>query len=145
VFKSAVGVVVHVQRQLAALPDHDRRHHNVFDSIPASMPLVKSGKLRVLAVASSKRITACCPTSPPWPKRVSRVLKGQQRVYVRWGTPPAVIAALARAIQTAIESQTPSSACRDRRGTQIQCGAGFGAVVEQGFITWGKAVNVGSS
>jgi tripartite-type tricarboxylate transporter receptor subunit TctC len=148
VFKSAVGVdLVHVpyKGSSQALPDLIAGTASMmFDSIPASMPLVKSGKLRVLAVASSKRISLL----PDVPTVAEAGVKGFEANNVFGmsapkGTPPAVIAALAKAIQTAVESPELKQRMQEQ-GVELKFSAApeFGAVVEQEFRTWGKAVEM---
>ena len=148
VFKSAVGVdLVHVpyKGSSQALPDLIAGTASMmFDSIPASMPLVKSGKLRVLAVASSKRISLL----PDVPTVAEAGVKGFEANNVFGmsapkGTPPAVIAVLAKAIQTAVESPELKQRMQEQ-GVELKFSAApeFGAVVEQEFRTWGKAVEM---
>jgi tripartite-type tricarboxylate transporter receptor subunit TctC len=39
----------------------------MFDNLPSALPQIKAGKLKAIAVTSSKR-SAACPTCPPSPK-----------------------------------------------------------------------------
>ncbi len=148
VFKSAVGVdLVHVpyKGSSQALPDLMAGTASMmFDSIPASMPHVKSGKLRVLAVASSKRVGLL----PDVPTVAEAGVKGFEAnnvfgISAPKGTPPAVIATLAKAIQTAVESPELKQRLQDQ-GVELKFtpAAEFGQVIEQEFRTWGKAVEM---
>ena len=148
VFKSTVGVdLVHVpyKGSSQALPDLMAGTASMmFDSIPASMPHVKSGKLRVLAVASSKRVSLL----PDVPTVAEAGVKGFEAnnvfgISAPRGTPPAVIATLAKAIQAAVDSPELKQRLQDQ-GVELKFtpAAEFGQVIEQEFRTWGKAVEM---
>ena len=148
VFKSAAGVdLVHVpyKGSSQALPDLMAGTASMmFDSIPASMPHVKSGKLRVLAVASSKRVGLL----PDVPTVAEAGVKGFEAnnvfgISAPKGTPPAVIATLAKAIQAAVDSPELKQRLQDQ-GVELKFSptAEFGQVIEQEFRTWGKAVEM---
>ena len=145
-FKSAAGLdMVHVpyKGSSQALPDlMAGRSSMMFDSIPASMPHVKSGRLRVLAVASGKRLGML----PDVPTVDESGLKGFQAdnlfgFAAPRGTPPAIIAILARAIQGALASSELQQRM-EAQGVELRYSAPdeFGRLVEQEFRTWGKAV-----
>jgi len=147
-FKSAAGVdLVHVpyKGSSQALPDLMAGTASMmFDSIPASMPHVKSGKLRVLAVASSKRVSLL----PNVPTVDESGVKGFEAnnvfgISAPKGTPPAVIATLAKAIQAAVDSPELKQRMQDQ-GVELKFtpAAEFGQVIEQEFRTWGKAVDM---
>jgi tripartite-type tricarboxylate transporter receptor subunit TctC len=145
-FKSAAGVnIVHVpyKGSSQALPDLMAGSSSMmFDSIPASMPHVKSGKLRVLAVASSKRM----PLLPDVPTVAESGIPGfaADNVFglmVPKGTPPEAIAALTKAARAALD--TPELKQRMlEQGVELRYtpAAEFAKVVDQEFRVWGKAV-----
>lgn len=114
----------------------------MFDSIPASMPHVKSGKLRVLAVASGKRVSSL----PDVPTVQEAGVKGFEAnnlfgFIVPKGTPPEAIAKLAKALESVVNS--PDLRRRmGEQGVELQFTptAEFGKMIETEFKTWGKAV-----
>jgi tripartite-type tricarboxylate transporter receptor subunit TctC len=114
----------------------------MFDSIPASMPHVKAGKLRVLAVASSKRLAML----PNVPTVDESGLKGVAAdnvfgLMVPKGTPPAAIAALAKSVQAALAAPELRQRLQDQ-GVELRWSSDheFARLIEQEFRTWGKAV-----
>jgi tripartite-type tricarboxylate transporter receptor subunit TctC len=114
----------------------------MFDSIPASMPHVKSGRLRVLAVASSKRMAML----PDVPTVAESGLKGfaADNVFgliAPKGTPPQALAALAKAVRSALESAELRQRLQDQ-GVELRYTPAdeFAKVVDQEFRTWGQAV-----
>lgn len=146
VFKATAGLdLVHVpyKGSSQALPDlMAGTSQMMFDSIPASMPHVKSGRLRVLAVASGKRVSSL----PDVPTVDESGLKGFEAnnlfgLTAPKGTPPAVIATLAKAVQNVLASP-------ELRQRMVEQGVElnytppeeFGQMIEQEFRTWGKAV-----
>lgn len=146
VFKTAAGVdMVHVpyKGSSQALPDLMAGSSSMmFDSIPASMSHVKSGRLRVLAVASSKRVGLL----PNVPTVDESGLKGfaannEFGISAPKGTPPAVIATLSKAIQTALNS-TDLKQKMQEQGVELRfvASAEFGQITEQEFRVWAKAV-----
>src|SRR5262249_55517868 len=113
----------------------------MFDSIPASMPHVKAGKLRVLAVASSKRL-ALLPDVPTIAEAgVNFSADNVFGLMVPKGTPPQAIAALNRAVRAAVESPDLKQRLLDQ-GVELRYTAGeeFGKIVDEEFRTWGKVV-----
>ena len=147
-FKAAAGLdLVHVpyKGSSQALPDLMAGSSSMmFDSIPASMPHVKSGKLRVLAVASSKRVGLL----PAVPTVNEAGLKGFEAnnvfgISAPKGTPAAVLATLSKAIQTALSS-TELKQRMQEQGVELKYTPAeeFGLVTEQEFRTWGKAVEM---
>jgi tripartite-type tricarboxylate transporter receptor subunit TctC len=147
-FKTAAGLdLVHVpyKGSSQALPDLMAGSSSMmFDSIPASMPHVKSGKLRVLAVASSKRVGLL----PAVPTVSEAGLKGFEAnnvfgISAPKGTPAPVLATLARAIQTALNSPELRQRMQDQ-GVELKYTPAeeFGPIIEQEFRTWGKAVEM---
>ena len=148
VFKAAAGIdLVHVpyKGSSQALPDLIAGSSSMmFDSIPASMPHVKSGKLRVLAVASSKRV-AVLPNVPTVDESGIKGFEANNLfgISAPKGTPPAVIAILANAIQAALNSPELKQRM-EAQGVELKFTPAeeFGRMVEQEFRTWGKAVEM---
>jgi tripartite-type tricarboxylate transporter receptor subunit TctC len=145
-FKGAAGVeIVHIpyKGSSQALPDLMAGSSSMmFDSIPASMPHVKSGRLRVLAVASSKRMAML----PDVPTVAESGLQGfaADNVFglmAPKGTPPQAMAALAKAVRAALDSAELRQRLQDQ-GVELRYTPAdeFAKVVEQEFRTWGKAV-----
>ena len=146
VFKASTGVdLVHVpyKGSSQALPDLIAGTASMmFDSIPAAMPQVKAGKLRVLAVASGKRLAML----PDIPTVDESGVKGFEAnnvfgISAPKGTPAVVLATLARSIETALASPDLKQRM-EAQGVELKFTAAdaFGRVVEQEFSTWGKAV-----
>jgi tripartite-type tricarboxylate transporter receptor subunit TctC len=108
------------------------------------MPHVKSGKLRVLAVASSKRVSSM----PNVPTVDEAGLKGFEAnnvfgISAPKGTPAPVLATLAKAVQAALN--TPELKQRmQEQGVELKYTPPeeFGPLVEQEFRIWGKAVEM---
>ena len=146
VFKASTGVdLVHVpyKGSSQALPDLMAGTSSMmFDSIPASMPHVKSGKLRVLAVASGKRV-AMLPNVPTVDESGVKGFEANNLFgfSAPKGTPATVIATLSKAIQTALDSPELKQRMQDQ-GVELKFtpAAEFGVMVEQEFRAWGKAV-----
>jgi len=146
VFKASTGVdLVHVpyKGSSQALPDLMAGTSSMmFDSIPASMPHVKSGRLRILAVASSKRV-AMLPNVPTVDESGVKGFEANNLFgfSAPKGTPPAVIATLAKAIQTALASPELYQRMQDQ-GVDLKFtpAAEFGVMIDQEFRAWGKAV-----
>jgi tripartite-type tricarboxylate transporter receptor subunit TctC len=145
-FKAAAGVdLVHIpyKGSSQALPDLMAGSSSMmFDSIPASMPHVKAGKLRVLAVASSKRLAML----PNVPTVDESGLKGVAAdnvfgLMVPKGTPPAAIAALAKSVQAALAAPELRQRLQDQ-GVELRWSSDheFARLIDQEFRTWGKAV-----
>lgn len=148
VFKAAAGVdLVHVpyKGSSQALPDLMAGTSSMmFDSIPASMPHVKSGRLRVLAVASGKRV-AMLPHVPTVDESGVKGFEANNLfgVSAPKGTPASVIATLSKAIQAALNSPELKQRMQDQ-GVELKFTPAdeFGRMVEQEFRTWGKAVEM---
>jgi tripartite-type tricarboxylate transporter receptor subunit TctC len=148
VFKTATGVdLVHVpyKGSAQALPDlMSGSSSMMFDSLPASMPHVKSGRLRVLAVASGKRLSLL----PNVPTVEESGVKGFEAnnvfgISAPKGTPAAIMTTLSKAIQTAVGSPELKQRMQDQ-GVELKFTPAdeFGRMVEQEFRTWGKAVEM---
>ncbi len=147
-FKSAAGLdIVHVpyKGSSQAIPDVIAGTASLmFDSIPASMPQVKGGRMRVLAVASGKRIGLL----PDVPTVEESGVKGFRADNVFGfsapkGTPPAVIAVLAKAIQRVLGAPELTQRMLEQ-GVELKFvpTEEFGRQVEQEFRTWAKAVEL---
>jgi tripartite-type tricarboxylate transporter receptor subunit TctC len=145
-FKSAAGVdIVHVpyKGSSQALPDLMAGSASMmFDSIPASMPHVKSGRLRVLAVASGHRMAML----PDVPTVAESGLKGFAAdnvfgVMAPKGTPPQAIAAIAKAVRAAVDAPDVRQRLQDQ-GVELHYTAAdaFGKQVDQEFRTWARVV-----
>lgn len=145
-FKMKTGVdVVHVpyKGSSQALPDlMAGTAAMMFDSIPGSMPHVKSGRLKVLAVASGKRVSSL----PDVPTVQEAGVPGFEAnnlfgFHVPKGTPAAAIKVLAGAIETALAApglrQTMEAQGVELKYTQAD---EFGKMVAQEFSTWGQVV-----
>jgi tripartite-type tricarboxylate transporter receptor subunit TctC len=101
-FKLAAGLnIVHVSYRGSgpALTDVIAGHVPImFDGVPSSLPMVKAGKLRALALMSIQRL----PTAPDIPT-VAETIPGFEAdgwfaVYAPAGTPEAIVSRLNRAI-----------------------------------------------
>ena len=148
VFMTTVGLdLVHVpyKGSSQALPDLMSGISNMmFDSIPASMPHVKSGKLRVLAVASSKRMSLL----PNVPTVDESGVKGFEAnnlfgIAAPKGTPAPVLAKLAKAIQSSLSSPDLKERMQ-AQGVELKFTSGedFAPLIEREFRIWGKAVEM---
>ncbi|MBA2960766.1 MULTISPECIES: Bug family tripartite tricarboxylate transporter substrate binding protein [Ramlibacter] len=146
VFKAAAGVdITHIpyKGSSQALPDLMSGSSSLmFDSIPASMPHVKAGKLRVLAVASSRRM-AMLPDVPTVAESGLRGFSADNvfGVVAPKGTPPQVLATLQRAVRAAVEAPELRQRLQDQ-GVELRFSAPdeFGKTIEQEFRTWGQVV-----
>lgn len=145
-FKIKTGVdVVHVpyKGSSQALPDLIAgTAAMMFDSIPGSMPHVKSGRLKVLAVASGKRVSSL----PDVPTVQEAGVPGFEAnnlfgFHVPKGTPPAAIKVLAGAIETALAAPELRQSM-EAQGVELKYTQAdeFGKMVAQEFSTWGQVV-----
>jgi tripartite-type tricarboxylate transporter receptor subunit TctC len=145
-FKMATGVdIVHIpyKGSSQALPDLIAGSSSMmFDSIPGSMPHVKSGKLRVLAVASGKRFSML----PNVPTVQESGVPGFEAnnlfgLVAPQGTPPAVIAALAKAVEKVLASPDLKQRL-EAQGAELKFTPPeeFGKMIDQEFRNWGKVV-----
>ena len=145
-FKIRTGVdVLHVpyKGSSQALPDLIAGSSAMmFDSIPASMPHVKAGKLRVLAVASGKRVSSL----PDVPTVQEAGVPGFEAnnlfgFVVPKGTPAPAIKALSAAIQSAVTAPGMREAM-EAQGVELKFtpAAEFGRMMDQEFSVWGKVV-----
>jgi tripartite-type tricarboxylate transporter receptor subunit TctC len=118
-FKVMAGVdLLHVPYKSAgaAMPDLIGNQVQVFfDIMPSTLPTVKSGKLRGIAVTSARRSNA----TPDLPTVAEAGVAGYEftawfGIFAPTGTPPAVIARLNTAINQVMQTQD----MRDRLATQ---------------------------
>jgi tripartite-type tricarboxylate transporter receptor subunit TctC len=145
-FKAAAGVdITHIpyKGSSQALPDLMAGSSSMmFDSIPASMPHVKAGKLRVLAVASTRRI-AMLPDVPTVAESGLRGFAADNvfGIMAPKGTPPAAIAGLTRSLRAALDNPEFRQRMQDQ-GVELRFSPAdeFAKVVDQEFRTWGRAV-----
>ena len=116
----------------------------MFDSLPASAALLRSGKLRVLAVASGQRITAL----PNVPTMAESGVKGFEAnnvfgISAPKGTPPAVVATLGKAVQAAVQAPELQQRLQDQGiALKFTPAAEFSQLIEQEFRVWGNAVEI---
>jgi len=145
-FKMRTGVdIVHVpyKGSSQALPElMSGSSAMMFDSIPGSMPHVKSGRLKVLAVASGKRVSSL----PNVPTVQEAGVPGFEAnnlfgFVVPKGTPPAAVAALSRAIENALNAPSLHQTM-EAQGVELKYTPAdeFGKMMDQEFKTWGQVV-----
>ena len=145
-FKATTGVeMTHIpyKGSSQALPDlMSGSSSMMFDSIPASMPHVKAGKLRVLAVAASRRL-AMLPDVPTIAEAgVNFSADNHFAIMVPKGTPPQAIAALTRAVRAAVESTELKQRLQEQ-GVELRYTPAeeYTKVIDEEFRTWGKVVH----
>ena len=145
-WKRAAGVdALHVPYKGAGPVMTDLIGHQVdlhFASLPAGLPLIKSGKLRALAVTAPQRLASL----PDVPTLIEsgyrdfdyRVLYG---VLAPRGTPPAIVERLHDEIARALQ-QPDLRAALAARGVDPQPGSAsqFGAYLDGERRKWAKAV-----
>jgi len=145
-FKMQTGVdMVHVpyKGSSQALPElMSGSSAMMFDSIPGSMPHVKSGRLKVLAVASGKRVSSL----PDVPTVQEAGVPGFEAnnlfgFVVPKGTPPAAVAVLSRAMENAVNAPSLRQAM-EAQGVELKFTPPdeFGKMIDQEFRTWGRVV-----
>ena len=145
-FKIRTGTdVVHVpyKGSAQALPDlMAGTAAMMFDSIPSAMPHVKTGRLRVLAVASGKRVGSL----PDVPTVQEAGVTGFEAnnlfgFMVPKGTPAPAIKALSDAIESAIAAPGLRQSM-EAQGVELKFTPAdeFGKMVAQEFTTWGQVV-----
>lgn len=145
-FKIKTGVdVLHVpyKGSSQALPDlMAGTAAMMFDSIPASMPQVRSGRLKVLAVASGKRVSSL----PEVPTVQEAGVPGFEAnnlfgFVVPKGTPAAAVRTLSGAIEAALAAPGLRQAM-EAQGVELKFtpAAEFGKMIAQEFTTWGQVV-----
>ena len=112
-----------------------------FDNLPGSVELVKSGKLKALAVTSAKR-SFVFPDLPS----IGETIPGYDvslyyGVSAPKGTPPDVIAVLNRAINAALADPKMKARIAEFGGTPLSLTPeGFGKLVADETVKWEKVV-----
>ena len=143
VFKNIAGLdLVHVpyKGSSQALPDLMAGTSSMmFDSIPASLQHVKSGRLKVLAVASSKRVGLL----PSVPTVDESGLKGFEAnnyfgLNAPKNTPTSTLAVLSKAVQSVLNSAELRQRIQDQ-GVDLKFipAEEFAGLTEQEFRIWG--------
>lgn len=143
-FRLRTGVdVVHVPYKGSsfAMPDlMAGRAAMMFDSIPSAMPHVKSGKLRLLGVASEKRVSSL-PEAQTMGEAGIQDFRANNLfgLVAPKGTPPAVVkklAAAARAVVAMPEFAQPLVT----QGVEVQYTPAdeFGRMIAEEMRTWNK-------
>ena len=114
----------------------------MFDSVAASMPLVRAGKVRALAVASSSRV----PSMPELPTVAQAGMPGYEAdnwfgLYVPKGTPPEAIALLARTVAEILKDPaTVESLVQKGYIVTPGDGAKLAPLVAQDHARWDKVI-----
>lgn len=114
----------------------------MFNSVPAVLDFVKSGKLRALAIGSTER-NPRLPEVPTLieagvPKFESTVWSG---VFVKAGTPPAIVQRLNREIVAILETPSFRKPLEDQGFVVSPNTPGqFAALIEKDMKVWGKVV-----
>jgi tripartite-type tricarboxylate transporter receptor subunit TctC len=147
IFKSLAGVqVVHVPYKGTGQSMQDLlggQHLVAFDTMPASSPHVRSGKLRALAVSSATRV----PGLPDVPTAEEAGLAGYvvstwYGVFAPAGTPPAIVARLHA--ETVKAMQTPDTKAKlegiGADGTVSRSPEEFAALVRADTARYAKIV-----
>lgn len=113
-----------------------------FASLPAAVSLVKSGKLRALAVTSPHRL----PQLPEVPTMIESGFPGFDYsvlygVLAPAGTPPAIVAKLNAEMNRALQTDEMRAGMAER-GVELRTGspADFGSFLAAERIKWEKAV-----
>lgn len=126
-----------------ALPDLIAgRTQYMIDIIVSALPLVQSGKLRMLAVTTTKRY----PTLPEVPTVAESGLPGYEAAqWYGLFAPAGVPAAVAKKIETDVARLVDNKSLRTglaQRGAEMMYGnsAQFTAVVKQDIAKWAKVV-----
>ncbi|AJG23985.1 Bug family tripartite tricarboxylate transporter substrate binding protein [Cupriavidus basilensis] len=149
-FKLRTGVdVVHVpyKGSAFALPDlMAGRASMMFDSIPSALPHVKSGKLRLLAVASEHRLSAL-PDAQTVTEAGIRDFRADNLfgLVAPKGTPPQVLKQLSTAMKDVLASPELAAAM-EAQGVQIKYTAPepFGRMIGDEMRAWEKVARAAS-
>ena len=145
-FKIKTGVdIVHVpyKGSSQALPELvSGSSAMMFDSVAGSMPLVKAGKLKVLAVSSSRRVSSL-PNVPTMEEAGVRGYAADNLfgVVAPKGTPPEVVQKLAKAIEGAVKSDSLRQTLQ-AQGVELHYNSPeeFGRMIDADFRNWAKVV-----
>ncbi|OWT59232.1 tripartite tricarboxylate transporter substrate binding protein [Candidimonas nitroreducens] len=114
----------------------------MFSNLPVSLPLVRSGRLRALAVSSAARV----PTAPDIPTVAESGIAGFEAgtwfaVVAPKGTPPAVVQTLNHAIGRALSDPKLRSTLQNQ-GVTVQAGsaADLDKYIESEYRKWARVV-----
>ncbi|MFA5912305.1 MAG: tripartite tricarboxylate transporter substrate binding protein [Burkholderiales bacterium] len=145
-FRSAAGVdVLHVPYKGAAPATTDLLGGQItmmFNTVPVALPLIRSGKLKALAVTSPKRHFAL-PDVPTftelgYPSVASATWVG---LFAPAGTPREVVAKVAQALERALREKTVVDTLRLQGAEpQFMDSAAFGHYVDGEITRWGGVV-----
>ena len=145
-FEQSTGVIgVDIQYKGSASVMADLmagRIHYYFDSIVSSLPLHRSGKIRVLAVASEQRSPAALdlPTFAElgYPKMRSETVYG---LFAPAATPRATINQLSKAVaDAALAEDLRARLVRDGTVPASSTPEGFAEIIRQDFDTWSEII-----
>ena len=145
-FRSAAGVdVLHVPYKGAAPATTDLLGGQItmmFNTVPVALPLIRSGKLKALAVTSPKRHFAL-PDVPTftelgYPSVASATWVG---LFAPAGTPREVVDKVAQALERALREKTVVDTLRLQGAEpQFMDSAAFGHYVDGEITRWGGVV-----
>ena len=113
-----------------------------FGNVPTSLPYVKSGKVRALAVTTAKRASV----APEYPTVAEAGVPGFELspfygVMTRAGTPPEVLAKLNRDMVAILRSPAMQERISNLGGVPIgNSQAEFAAFLKTEAVKWGKLV-----
>ena len=143
-FKMMAGVnMQHVPSGVAPGADrsHDGRVASLFRSIPSSIEQIKGGKLRALAVTSTKPAEAL-PNLPPMAEFLPEFeANGWQGIGVPKNTPAEIIDKLNKEINTALADPTMREKIAKIGATIFATTpAEFGALIASDTEKWAKVV-----
>jgi tripartite-type tricarboxylate transporter receptor subunit TctC len=149
-FKQAAGInMTHIPYKgtTQILPDLlDGRVDMALDSLPAYLPHLKSGKVRVLAVASPRR-SALLPDLPTMAEAgvPGVVSQTDYAIYAPAGTPKDVIALLNREVNAVLQ-MADLRAKLDAQGIEISGSTpeALQAELLEEFAKWGKVIRDGN-
>lgn len=114
----------------------------MFDSVTGSMPLIKAGRLKVLAVASSERVTLLPEVPTLAQAGVQNVVADNAfGLFAPKGTPADIIETLAKALKVAVEDPA-LKATMAQQGVELKFAPGpeLANIVKEEHESWGKVV-----
>ena len=146
-FKSMTGIdLVHVPYKGTGQSIQDLlagQHQVAFDTVPASTPYVRSGRMRVLAVSSAKRLA----DSPDVPTVEEAGVPGYQintwyGVFAPAGTPEPIVNRLHAEIAKAMHSPETRSRLAElgADGTETRSPEEFAAIVRADTVRYAKII-----
>jgi tripartite-type tricarboxylate transporter receptor subunit TctC len=146
-FKSAAGVdLVHVPYRGSPAAHVDLISGQVqimFDTLTGSLPLIRSGKLRALAVTGKSRFDAL-PDVPTLAETLSGFeASAWAGIAAPRGTPSEIVNLLNREITASLEDPVVDAHLADVAAVPLRFSpAGFGAYVAAETEKWGKVVKI---